>query len=66
MVNTMSWKEVFAFDHAHIFEELTDANSSPHLNIYIENETPEDGPLYEAVSKPFKLEKLTKEQMAAI
>ena len=64
LINTMSWKEVFAFDHAHLFDELTDNNSSPDLNIYMENETPEDGPLYEAVSKPFKLDKLTKDQMS--
>ena len=59
LISTLSWKEVFAFDHAHVFEELTDENSSPDLNIYIENETSEDGPLYEAVSKPYKLEKLS-------
>ena len=61
MINTLSWKEVYAFDHAHAFDELTEANSTPDLNIYIENETTEDGPLYEAVGKPFKLEKLTKD-----
>lgn len=66
LINTMSWKEVFAFDHAHLFDELTDNNSSPDLNIYMENETPEDGPQYEAVSKPFKLEKLSKDQMSQI
>lgn len=57
---------MYAFDHAYAFDELTEANSSTDLNIYIENETVEDGPLYEAVGKPFKLEKLTKEQMAQI
>jgi hypothetical protein len=53
MINTMSWKEVFAFDHARSFENLDDSNSSADLNIYVENETIDDGPLYEAVSKPY-------------
>ena len=44
---------MFAFDHARSFENLDDSNSSADLNIYIENETIDDGPLYEAVSKPY-------------
>ena len=55
MINTLSWKEISVFDHAHNFEELTEHNSSPDLNIYVESETSEDGPLYEAVSMPFAL-----------
>ena len=55
LFNTLSWKEVFAFDHGKAFDELTDLNSQPDLNIYVESETKSDGPLYEAVSKPFKL-----------
>lgn len=57
MISTLSWKEVFAFNHA--LEQLDDNNSSADVNIYVEAETKEDGPLYEAVSKPFKLESLT-------
>ena len=61
LINTLSWKEVYAFDHAHLFDELNESNSSADLNIYIENETTDDGPLYEAIGKPYKLEKLTKD-----
>jgi len=55
MINTLSWKEIAVFDHAQNFEELTEHNSSADLNIYVESETSEDGPLYEAVSMPFAL-----------
>lgn len=44
---------MFAFDHG--IETLNDNNSNADLNIYVESETKEDGPLYEAVSKPFVL-----------
>ena len=57
MISTLSWKEVFAFNHN--LEQLTDDNSSAEVNIYVESETPEEGPMYEAVSKPYKLERLT-------
>jgi WD40 repeat protein len=39
--------------------ELTESNTSPDVNIYVESETPEDGPLYEAVSRPFKIDRLS-------
>ena len=55
MISTLSWKEVFAFDHGRNFDNLDDGNSSVDLNIYVENETIDDGPLYEAVSKPYKI-----------
>lgn len=58
MINTLSWKEVFAFDHS--IEALDDNNSTVDLNIYVETETKEDGPLYEAVGKPYTVERLTK------
>ena len=64
MLNTLSWKEVFAFDHS--LSEINDNNSSTELNIYVESETPEEGPLYEAVGKPFKLERLTSPEMQQI
>lgn len=64
MISTLSWKEVFAFNHA--LEQLDDNNSSADVNIYVEAETKEDGPLYEAVSKPFKLERLTQNQIAQV
>ena len=57
MISTLSWKEIFAFDHS--MAELTVENTSPEVNIYIESETNEDGPLYEAVSRPFKVERLS-------
>jgi len=57
MISTLSWKEVYTFDHS--VEELNDENTSSEVNIYIESETPEDGPLYEAVAKPFKIERLS-------
>jgi hypothetical protein len=60
LINTLSWKEVFAFDHG--IDILNDNNSNTDLNIYVESETKEDGPLYEAVSKPFELKKLTKQE----
>ena len=53
LINTLSWKEVFSFDHG--IESLNENNSHADLNIYVESETKEDGPLYEAVSKPFTL-----------
>lgn len=53
LISTLSWKESFVFDHASKFDTLDDSNSSQDLNIYLESETVEDGPLYEAVSKPF-------------
>ena len=59
MISNMSWKEVYAFDHARGFDNLDDSNSSVDVNIYVENETVDDGPLYEAVSKPFQIEKLS-------
>jgi hypothetical protein len=64
MLNTLSWKEVFAFDHS--LSEINDNNSSTELNIYVESETPDEGPLYEAVGKPFKLERLTSPEMQQI
>jgi hypothetical protein len=64
IINTLSWKEVFCFNHN--LEELDDNNSSPEVNIYVESETKEDGPLYEAVSKPFKLQKLAPNQIKQI
>jgi len=66
MINTLSWKEVMAFDHGHKFDDLNDHNSSADLNIYVESENKDDGPLYEAVSKPFKLEKLSQAQISSI
>mmetsp|Transcript_15691 Transcript_15691/g.24088 ORF Transcript_15691/g.24088 Transcript_15691/m.24088 type:complete len:266 (+) Transcript_15691:603-1400(+) len=59
LINALTWREVFAFNHAANFDELDDNNSPPDLNIYVESESVEDGPLYEAVSKPFKIEKIT-------
>ena len=64
MLNTLSWKEVFAFDHS--LSEINENNSSSELNIYVESETPDEGPLYEAVGKPFKLERLTSPEMQQI
>jgi hypothetical protein len=58
MISTLSWREVFAFDHS--LEQLDDDNSSADVNIYVESETQEDGPLYEAVAKPFKIDRLSK------
>jgi hypothetical protein len=48
---------VFPFDHS--LEEINEGNSSPDVNIYVESETPEDGPLYEAVGRPFKIDRLS-------
>jgi WD40 repeat protein len=64
MISTLSWKEVFAFNHS--LEELTDENSSTDVNIYVESETPEEGPLYEAVAKPYKLDRLSQAQISPI
>lgn len=64
MISTLSWREVFSFDHS--LDQLDDQNSSPDVNIYVESETQEDGPLYEAVAKPFKLSKLSKAQISPI
>lgn len=61
-MNTLSWKEVYAFDHG--MDTLDDNNTHTDLNIYVESETKEDGPLYEAVSKPFALQKLTNQEIA--
>ena len=48
------------------FEELNDDNSSPDVNIYVESETKEDGPLYEAIGKPYKIERLSPANIAQI
>lgn len=64
MINTLSWKEVFAFDHSLL--ELNDNNSNPELNIYVESETTDEGPLYEAVGKPFQISRLTAPEMRQI
>jgi len=64
MISTLSWKEVFAFDHS--LTELTTENTCPEVNIYIESETNEDGPLYEAVSRPFKVERLSHNMVSQI
>ena len=50
MINSLSWRELFAFDHS--WEELTEVNSSDILNIYQEEESPE-GVFYQALSRPF-------------
>jgi hypothetical protein len=50
--NSLSWKEIFAFDHR--LTELTDDNSPKDLNIYSETES-RDGTVYEIVGKPFKV-----------
>jgi WD40 repeat protein len=57
LISALSWQEVFPFDHSH--EELNESNTSPDINIYVESETLEDGPLYEAVGRPFKIERLS-------
>jgi hypothetical protein len=62
MINTLSWKEVFTFDHS--IESLDDNNSTADLNIYVETETKEDGPLYEAIGKPYTVERLSQNQIA--
>jgi hypothetical protein len=64
MISTLSWREVFAFDHS--LEQLDDDNSSADVNIYVESETQEDGPLYEAVAKPFKIDRLSKAEISQI
>ena len=64
MISALSWKEVFSFNHS--LEQLDDNNSSPDVNIYVEGESKEDGPLYEAVSKPFQLERLSPNQISQI
>lgn len=55
MYNTLSWREMFAFDHS--LEELTDFNSSEVLNIYLENDSV-DGIYYEALNRPFKVPRI--------
>ena len=62
MINTLSWKQVFAFDHN--LEVLHENNSQVDLNIYVETETKEDGPLYEAVGKPYTVERLSHNQIS--
>jgi len=52
MYNTLSWREMFSFDHS--LEQLTEFNSSDVLNIYMESESP-DGIYYEALNRPFKV-----------
>ena len=66
LISTLSWRESFAFDHCQRLDEINETNSTPELNIYVESETSEDGPLYEAVSKPFKIEKLNQQDMATL
>ena len=39
MINSLSWRELFSFDHS--WEELTEVNSSDILNIYKEQDSAE-------------------------
>jgi WD40 repeat protein len=55
MINSMSWKELYAFDHS--WEELTEVNSSDILNIYKECDS-NDGVYYEALSRPFNVPRI--------
>ena len=64
MISTLSWKEVYSFNHG--IEDLDDNNSSADVNIYVESYTKEDGPLYEAVCKPFKLPRLAPNQISQV
>ncbi len=50
MINSLSWRELFAFDHS--WEHLNEVNSSDILNIYRETESA-DGVFYQALSRPF-------------
>ncbi len=50
MINSMSWQELYAFDHS--WDELTEVNSSDILNIYKENDS-NDGVYYQALGRPF-------------
>jgi WD40 repeat protein len=52
MYNTLSWREMFAFDHS--LEELTEFNSSEVLNIYLESDSSE-GIFYQALNRPYKI-----------
>lgn len=40
-------------------EEINDENTNTDVNLYIESETLEDGPLYEAVGQPYKITRLS-------
>ena len=55
MINSLSWRELFAFDHS--WEELTEVNSSDILNIYREQDSP-DGVYYQALSRPFRVPRI--------
>lgn len=55
MINSLSWRELFAFDHS--WEELTEVNSSDILNIYREQDSP-DGVFYQALSRPFRVPRI--------
>ena len=52
MYNSLSWNELYAFDHS--WDELTQANSSDVLNIYKECDSV-DGVYYQALSRPFRV-----------
>lgn len=51
--NSLSWKEIFAFDHR--LQEITDDNTPTDLNIYVESESRDGGSVYEVMGKPFKV-----------
>lgn len=55
MINSMSWRELFAFDHS--WNELTEVNSSDILNIYQECDS-SDGVFYKALSRPFDVPRI--------
>ena len=52
MINSLSWRELYAFDHS--WEQLTEVNSSDILNIYQEQESG-DGVFYQALGRPFQV-----------
>lgn len=52
MINSLSWRELYSFDHS--WEELTEVNSSDILNIYKECDSA-DGVYYQALSRPFAI-----------
>ena len=55
MINSMSWRELFSFDHS--WDELTEINSSDILNIYQECDSSE-GVYYKALGRPFRIPRI--------
>jgi len=53
--SSYSWQELYTFDHS--MQELTVNNTGELINIYREFNTVKEGSFYEALQRPFSLQR---------